>query len=311
MSGDNWKRHERVLAKRLGGKRAGPTSLTSIRGDAMILMPAKAETRGFCLFRSLHVAHPQLNTVVTRAPVISGLPRAVLAGSVGNRCGGGSGMLKFCGGCGQWRETTEFRKNRCKSDGLDTQCKKCRSAYAKEYVKRNAAKIKEYRHNYHVEHAERDKQQHAEYRKRYADSIKKDAARYRKENADVIRRWREEHADHLRHYLQEYRKAHIDQIKARLALNVDSARDHCARRRARCLGTQVETFTRAAIFRRDRGICHACHRKVDPRHWHLDHLVPLARGGEHTRQNVAVAHPECNLRRADHGPAQLRLWGDV
>jgi 5-methylcytosine-specific restriction endonuclease McrA len=39
----------------------------------------------------------------------------------------------------------------------------------------------------------------------------------------------------------------------------------------------------------------------------VDHLVPLADGGQHTRANVALAHNRCNWERADKGTAQLRL----
>jgi 5-methylcytosine-specific restriction endonuclease McrA len=38
-------------------------------------------------------------------------------------------------------------------------------------------------------------------------------------------------------------------------------------------------------------------KKVDPANWHLDHVVPLSRGGEHSYANVQVAHPFCNLSK--------------
>ena len=57
-----------------------------------------------------------------------------------------------------------------------------------------------------------------------------------------------------------------------------------------------EKFTRQEIFERDQGLCHYCGEAVDPDGWHLAHLVAIARGGPHTRDNVAVSHPKCNLR---------------
>jgi 5-methylcytosine-specific restriction endonuclease McrA len=30
---------------------------------------------------------------------------------------------------------------------------------------------------------------------------------------------------------------------------------------------------------------------------HLDHIVPLARGGEHSYANTQPAHPTCNRRK--------------
>lgn len=72
---------------------------------------------------------------------------------------------------------------------------------------------------------------------------------------------------------------------------------------------RADQFSRLDIWERDGGRCHICGKKCDPKDWHLDHLVPLSRGGDHTRRNVAVAHPFCNISRSNRGPAQLRLLG--
>ncbi|MFG3518286.1 HNH endonuclease [Streptomyces bobili] len=78
------------------------------------------------------------------------------------------------------------------------------------------------------------------------------------------------------------------------------------RRRARLAATVVESFRHPEIFERDGWTCQLCQEPVDPRARHpdprsasLDHVVPLARGGHHTRVNVQLAHLICNLRKAD------------
>lgn len=93
-------------------------------------------------------------------------------------------------------------------------------------------------------------------------------------------------------------------------MNPDRTREHNAQRRARKRNApRVEVVDRAAIWERDGGKCHLCHKPCDPKDWHLDHVMPLSRGGEHAPENVAVAHPVCNMRRYNSGPAQLRLMG--
>lgn len=76
----------------------------------------------------------------------------------------------------------------------------------------------------------------------------------------------------------------------------------------------VESFTLREIAERDGWRCHLCNRKVPDRPFRsrpldatIDHLVPVSAGGDHTRANVALAHFACNWKRADVGPAQLRL----
>jgi 5-methylcytosine-specific restriction endonuclease McrA len=73
-------------------------------------------------------------------------------------------------------------------------------------------------------------------------------------------------------------------------------------RRARKLGAFVESVDRETVFLNDAGICQwqYCSEAspfVDPQNWHLDHIQPLSRGGEHSYQNAQVTHPVCNLRK--------------
>lgn len=70
-----------------------------------------------------------------------------------------------------------------------------------------------------------------------------------------------------------------------------------------------------ALGDRDGWRCHLCgggvpkgrrfaFRKTDAT---VDHLVPLSAGGQHTWDNVALAHHHCNVSRQADGAAQLRL----
>lgn len=81
----------------------------------------------------------------------------------------------------------------------------------------------------------------------------------------------------------------------------------------------MEIFRNIEIFERDAWRCHICGgatRKTakvpHPKAPTLDHVIPLARGGEHSRANVRCAHFECNWRKADSCPVsgeQLLLVG--
>lgn len=108
------------------------------------------------------------------------------------------------------------------------------------------------------------------------------------------------------------------------ACRPDVVRDHRhaskQRRRAykRNTSSRGERIFRSRIYERDRWTCQLCHRHVDrqlsyPNPWSasLDHVVPLAVGGEHTAANVQLAHLRCNLRKgARRGrPQQLALVG--
>ena len=62
-----------------------------------------------------------------------------------------------------------------------------------------------------------------------------------------------------------------------------------------------DRIDRIDVFEYHEWTCHICEEKIDPSHRNpspeaatLDHIVPLALGGEHTYENVAPAHARCN-----------------
>lgn len=79
---------------------------------------------------------------------------------------------------------------------------------------------------------------------------------------------------------------------------------HLTARRARLRHAFVETFDRLEIFQRDGWICGLCELPVDPAlSWpdpmspSLDHIVPIALGGKHSRANAQCTHLTCNVHK--------------
>lgn len=50
----------------------------------------------------------------------------------------------------------------------------------------------------------------------------------------------------------------------------------------------------------DNGLCHVCSTPVDQADWFLDHIQPLAAGGDHSYANTAVAHPKCHAQEVSN-----------
>lgn len=77
-------------------------------------------------------------------------------------------------------------------------------------------------------------------------------------------------------------------------------------RRAQKAGAEAEKFKPREIFDRDGWVCGICDERVlkslrypDPRSASLDHVVPLSRGGAHTRANTRCSHLVCNVGRGN------------
>lgn len=52
-------------------------------------------------------------------------------------------------------------------------------------------------------------------------------------------------------------------------------------------------------------ICHWCGGKFPGNKCHADHVVPLAKGGPHALENLAVSCPTCNLRKKAKEPEEF------
>jgi 5-methylcytosine-specific restriction endonuclease McrA len=86
-------------------------------------------------------------------------------------------------------------------------------------------------------------------------------------------------------------------------------------KRAHIKSTGDQDISWRTVGERDSWICHLCLRKVpqrpgkakSPKGATVDHLIPLARGGEHIWENVGLAHRDCNMSRNVGGNAQLKL----
>lgn len=98
------------------------------------------------------------------------------------------------------------------------------------------------------------------------------------------REWNATHPDARR----EAQRRYDQKPKAKAA--------HASRQRARAAG--CEGFVdKLAIWERDGGVCGICREAADLSDWHLDHVIPLSRGGAHSPENTQVAHPVCNLKK--------------
>lgn len=180
-------------------------------------------------------------------------------------------VLKTCTTCGVTKPTPEFSRQKLGRDGLRAMCRVCNRAASLAWRAANH---------------ERNLANMALWRAANRDVARAASATWRAANQERVRsveaQWRAEHPDVVR-----------DKASIRRALKRNAP--------------VVERIRRAVVWERDGGLCHICGKKADPNYWHLEHLVPLSRGGEHSYRNVAVSHPTCNMRKGVAGPAQLRL----
>jgi len=133
--------------------------------------------------------------------------------------------------------------------------------------------------------------------------------RYLKKRVEILAQneaWRLAHPDRARE-IRRKSMVKIRRAKPELVHAADrrwrqkhpeKVRDKVARRRALKKGNgPAESIDYRVVYERDMGICGICYEPVSSRNWHLDHVIPLSKGGTHTYGNVQVSHPECNLSK--------------
>jgi 5-methylcytosine-specific restriction endonuclease McrA len=170
---------------------------------------------------------------------------------------------------------------------------------------RNPAKAQGYNEEYRVAHADRLRENAAT---RYAanpEPVKERSAQWQKDNPEKVK-------IAAKKANAKYRAEHPEQVKADKAAwdnaHPERCRDYTHRRRVRLRDGIVEDFLATEIFERDHYVCGLCDEPIDPflsnRHpmmASLDHIIPITKGGHHTRDNVQAAHLRCNLSKGNRG----------
>jgi 5-methylcytosine-specific restriction endonuclease McrA len=114
----------------------------------------------------------------------------------------------------------------------------------------------------------------------------------------------------LRRASEAYReRARQKSAEWRLA-NPDRLCDQAQKQRALKRRVFVECVNRRIVFKRDKGRCGICRKRVDPTSkWEIDHIIPISRGGAHCYDNVQLAHGKCNrAKRAKMPKGQPTLF---
>ena len=74
--------------------------------------------------------------------------------------------------------------------------------------------------------------------------------------------------------------------------------EHQARRRS--AGAQKRTKWQVEeLWRKQRGLCGICFGDLSLVSFHVDHVIPLSKGGQHVIHNLRLTHAKCNLQKGD------------
>ena len=198
-----------------------------------------------------------------------------------------------------------FHKDATKKDGHGTTCKDCRREYNRQWAAENPEKRKEQDKIYRERHPEKINKKSAKWAKENPEEVKKIQKKWRENNkeAEKIRKkkWVQENPELNAQQTERWRQRYPERVaevnKRTYEKNKIKFFERNMRRKAMQLEAQVGTVNYKEILSRDNYICHICGGVIQPNDVHFDHVIPLARGGPHSMDNIKVAHSFCNLSK--------------
>mgnify|MGYP003651778010 CR=1 FL=1 len=186
--------------------------------------------------------------------------------------------MKFCIKCNNKRDGSHY-----------SYCKTCNAKRSAEYKQNNKEKIKESKKEYRQNNKEQIKESDKKHYQNNKEKINKQQKEYKQKNKEKINK-------RDREYKQN---------------NPHKVREASRRRRALKKGNTHKPYTEDQVLKLYGKDCHICkkpinlsaNRSAGAPGWqqglHIDHVVPLSKGGADTIDNVKPAHGLCNLQKND------------
>jgi hypothetical protein len=211
---------------------------------------------------------------------------------------------------------TPLKKKICKKCGLpfDKRCKPCGVKYTVKWNKENVEKRRLIAEKHYLKNIERKKKYTAENRIKNYDRIKEKQAEYRKENSAKIRasnlQYKAKNAEKIKEYNAQFRIENLEKMRERSRKNrlknpergrIDA---HNRRSRKRNNGGKLSNGLAEKLYKLQKGKCACCGKRLGD-DYHLDHILPLALGGENIDSNMQLLSSMCNQQKHAKHPIEF------
>lgn len=228
--------------------------------------------------------------------------------------------LRTCTKCGETKpaDLDHFRAEKRTKIGLQAMCRMCDREYRRA---RRAANPEEDRRYYEAnkhwilpQMNERQKQR----RRENIDEARRLEAEYREKNRDRVRQYQRDYyarnRDSERKRLTEYYENNPEkkaeryaQIESWRKANREKARSYVRNRRARIKASdgQHTADDIEKLKAGQKGCCWWCGKKIPDGKHHIDHRIPIARGGSNGVENLVVSCAPCNHKKSYKMPWEM------
>lgn len=207
-------------------------------------------------------------------------------------------MSKIC--CTCKIEKDSFYNNKLSKDKLSAQCKDCSKKYRKEHKgKKYPSSTKEYRIEYisknlnHINNTRRIR--YSKNKPKYLEQNKINYSKHRDKRRASQSKY---YYDNLNYYKERNKKYRNDNKEATLLRN--------RKRQKKIIAANITQKDINNLLLKFENKCFYCFCDIKRgNNLHLDHKIPLCRGGEHNINNIVPSCKTCNLRKGRKNPEEF------
>lgn len=176
--------------------------------------------------------------------------------------------MKTCSKCLQELSLQAFGAKSKSKDGLQSKCRDCHNAYHRQFYKRDPEKVKKRAAKYFAANRAELNQKRKIYRQNHIEQELATSKRWAQNNRDKSRAYR--------------------------------AKNSAKRKKAKAFHVTNKDITKILNLK-----CFYCQEAPSE---HVDHIIPLTRGGNHSVGNLIGSCARCNIRKSNKTIMEYRLW---
>jgi 5-methylcytosine-specific restriction endonuclease McrA len=177
-------------------------------------------------------------------------------------------------------------------------CSECDRLSSKRFRQENPDYSSQKSGEWRIQNPERQKELYRKWKEANPGRDQENHRAWRKANSGRVKSYH-------RNWYEENRESVIDRNRTWRLLNPEKDRMRHHRRRAKKNGCVVSQADVAKVIERSGGLCSLCRAYVPEDLRHIDHIIPLHRGGPHSQENLQLLCYRCNSSKGAKLPGEV------